>query len=293
MKLPILFALILFTVTITGSNSQDPSPDSAKSDDEIFNDYMQKYNIRLRRKVDFEKLKQNVLKHDRAIKEQNRRFKEGNETFEAALYPFAHLSDEEFAENYLGALPDDPNHPIYVNETENRRGRLMTPPETYFRWPESIAGRVKSQGSCGSCYAFAAIGVIKSRRVLKYGGTAEDYDLSEQDAMECTRGCSGGWEYLIYRDYSQKYGGCAAYNYQKLHAYSGVSYTCQAAWRPRVPGTKVENYVYLQSNEKTIREYLYNYGPLYTRYDVYENFYSYRDGIYTYASGRRLGGHAG
>lgn len=284
MKLLLICSIFILTVVAVAAEL---------TDDEIFSNYLATFRIPFRRKVNFDTIKANVVRRFRAIEEGNRKYSKGEETFNSTMYPFAHLSDEEFAKAYLGAPPVDEKDKIYMNETD-RRGRMATPPEDYFRWPESVVGKVKNQGQCGSCYAFAAIGVIKSRRVLKYGGSVSQYDLSEQDAMECTRGCTGGWDHIIYRDYSQKYGGCAAYNYQRVHAYSAVSYTCQATSRPRVPNTRVKGYVYLQNNEKTIREYLYNYGPLYTRYDVFSNFYDYSRGIYTsIGNSRYSGGHAG
>jgi cathepsin B len=54
----------------------------------------------------------------------------------------------------------------------------------------------------------------------------------------------------------------------------------------------VKSYGYVPNNEQQIKTYLYNYGPLYARYAVYENFYQYNSGIYSSASGRYLGSHA-
>lgn len=306
MKLFILLILTICAVNVIGQNEDptvtdglieevddEPGEEDDITDEEIFNEYTQKFRVHFRRRANFTEIKRKIANRFRSIAKQNRRYLKGLESFNRTLYPFSHLDDDDFSYSYLGANEPDPNEELpYVNETENqgRHGRLAEPPETAFEWPESITGAVKSQGSCGSCYAFAAIGVIKSRMALKYGSNV--YDLSEQDAMECSRGCTGGWDYSIYRDYSQRYGGCAAYNYMKFHSYTGISYACQASSRPRVPNSKVLQYGYIQNNEKTIRTYLYNYGPLYTRFNFYSNFYDYSSGIYKYASGNYLGGHA-
>lgn len=280
---PIFIAILVILATIAAAEEL--------TDNEIFNQYTEKFSIRIRRKVNMTEVKNNVVRKYRAFEEQKKKFEEGKETFTQTLYPFSHLNDGEFSEFYLGAPePETEVKTLNTIDERNRRGRLVDPPENYFFWNETITGEVKSQGSCGSCYAFAAIGVIKSRMKIVYGGSL--INLSEQDAMECTRGCKGGWDYSIYRDYSQRYGGCAAYDYKKIHSYTAVSYSCQASSRPRVPNSKVLQYGYIANNEKTIRTYLVNYGPLYTRFNVYSNFYEYGSGIYTRSSGSYLGGHA-
>lgn len=48
-------------------------------------------------------------------------------------------------------------------------------------WQPKIPSR-KDQGSCGSCFAFAAIGAIESQISISYN---KNISLSEQYAMEC------------------------------------------------------------------------------------------------------------
>lgn len=82
-----------------------------------------------------------------------------------------------------------------------------TPPPrglpSVFNWSD-LGGctPVKSQGSCGSCWAFAAIGAVECSVLIRDRVTV---DLSEQWLVSCTDAgsCSGGWhsaafEYLAY-----------------------------------------------------------------------------------------------
>ncbi|KAG5667208.1 hypothetical protein PVAND_015199 [Polypedilum vanderplanki] len=260
-----VFLVILFLATLAEIST------GQKSKDEIFNEYAKKFKIHFRRNSNLTEPKERISRKFHEFEEQEKKFQKGEEDFTRTFYEFSHLSDPEFAEYHLGALEPEVNETIFIDEKEEEN-------------------RLKNQGNCGSCYVFAAINVIRSQLALKYGTTA--YDLSEQDGMECTRGCTGGWDYSVYRDYSQKFNGVAAYNYGNIHTYTGVNSGCKASSRPRVPNTKVITYGNVANNEKTIRTYLYNYGPLYARFDVYSNFYEYSNGIYSRASGNRLGGHA-
>lgn len=59
------------------------------------------------------------------------------------------------------------------------------------------------QGSCGSCWAFAAVGAIEGQLKIKKGVSTK---LSEQEVIECAKnpwtgallGCKGGWDFAAY-----------------------------------------------------------------------------------------------
>lgn len=53
---------------------------------------------------------------------------------------------------------------------------------------------VKSQGGCGSCWAFAATSAQEGVQAIKSNATA--VRLSEQEGVDCvtkSNGCGGGW----------------------------------------------------------------------------------------------------
>jgi len=70
---------------------------------------------------------------------------------------------------------------------------------------EGAVSIVKDQGACGSCWAFAATGVLES--AIRIEDKERNDVFSEQDLVDCSRnygnqGCNGGWmdsayEYII------------------------------------------------------------------------------------------------
>jgi C1A family cysteine protease len=64
-----------------------------------------------------------------------------------------------------------------------------------FDWASKLAG-VKNQGSCGSCWAFSAIGALEPRyHITNKKKDRVDVEFSEQQLVDCdtrSSGCNGG-----------------------------------------------------------------------------------------------------
>ncbi|XP_073442952.1 cathepsin L-like proteinase [Dendrobates tinctorius] len=84
----------------------------------------------------------------------------------------------------------------------NKKSQNYVPVQDYSRnlnipnsvdWRDSkCVGRVKNQGLCGSCWAFATVGVFESHHCIK---TKELVEFSEQQLVDCDHGnygCCGG-----------------------------------------------------------------------------------------------------
>lgn len=74
-------------------------------------------------------------------------------------------------------------------------GEVCSPSADAFAWGNQ--GAIRSQGTCGSCWAFAAVSTLETSNALVNGAQA---DLSEQHALSCSGGgtCWGGWYTPIY-----------------------------------------------------------------------------------------------
>jgi C1A family cysteine protease/TolA-binding protein len=78
----------------------------------------------------------------------------------------------------------------------NNFSEMCSPSADAFAWSDSLAP-IRNQGSCGSCWAFAAVSTIETSNALINGGQS---DLAEQHALSCSGGgsCYGGWYTTVY-----------------------------------------------------------------------------------------------
>jgi uncharacterized repeat protein (TIGR01451 family) len=159
---------------------------------------------------------------------------------------------------------------------------------------------VKDQGSCGSCYAFSAIGNLESKLLIDGAGT---YNLSENNAKECiwweTAGtghgsCDGGSYSMVPSLFSKKGAvleSCDPYvaadvSCKQTCAYQKTLLDWRIAWGASLPDPNV------------LKGYLYDYGPLATtmyagNYDAWHSELSSYDGSYTlYYAGAQDPNHA-
>ena len=137
----------------------------------------------------------NLISYQLQVKEANKKFLRGNQSWAAATYAFADLDDPQFTRLYTG-LKDG------IEETEesrlffsNLRGDYADSiPSAYDSTALGHVSPVKSQKDCGSCAAFTTIALIETcmKRVSKEFG-----DYSEQHVMDCgydglrNKGCEG------------------------------------------------------------------------------------------------------
>lgn len=131
----------------------------------------------------FRIFKQNLFKI-----EQLNRNEEG--TAKYGVTKFADLTNQEFKQYTGFVIPAD-----HENRVRNPPADILDieiPPS--FDWRDKNAvTEVKNQGSCGSCWAFSAIGNIEGQHAIKYG-KLEEY--SEQELVDCDstdNGCNGGY----------------------------------------------------------------------------------------------------
>jgi C1A family cysteine protease len=147
--------------------------------------------------------------------------------FTLKINQFGDLSQKEFKAQYLTLKTHKNPYDFFGFEDDdfcdkeseqtpfsfNRRVIKDVPKAVDWRKDGKVQS-VKNQGSCGSCWAFSAIGAIESAAAIKTGSLP---DLSEQQLVDCStsygnEGCNGGfmdWGF----DYAHDHALCSETDY--------------------------------------------------------------------------------
>ncbi len=153
--------------------------------------------------------------------------------------------------------------------------------------PGNYVSRVKNQGNCGSCWAFATTAVAESTTQIAMNDPIEAqdlagaYDLSEQVMLTCSGAgsCNGGYISTASKYISttgllrENPSGCYAYNYSSTTCPNPSSYPVCDQTRYRI-----DSWTGISAAVDAIRNALNTCGPLVTTYAVYNDFYRYYSG---------------
>lgn len=132
---------------------------------------------------------------------------------------------------------------------------------------------VKSQGSCGSCWAFCAMGAWESQ-VFIYDGI--EYDLSEQQILSCNdngEGCNGGWMETAYEVFMDP--GSVLERDMPYQARDDIP--CTQDQHPKV--AVLDGWLDLPWDVDRLKEEVL-LGPVAVAMTVYGDFFSYGGGCY-------------
>jgi C1A family cysteine protease len=151
---------------------------------------------------------------------------------------------------------------------------------------------VKDQGSCGSCVAFGSAATMET--VFRYTHrTQTPIDLSEAQLFYCYaraegRTCSTGWwpdrALTNARDK-----GVTFENYYPYTAGDQNGSNLNADWPNRL--AKVTAFEAISGNAAKMKESISTYGSVTACFNVYQDFFSYRTGVYRHVTGALAGGH--
>lgn len=230
--------------------------------------------------------------------------------FELAVNEFADMTQDEFSEKYLGFNP--PTHGKHHGKPRHHRGRKHRgekrheefnlssleslfeakeeEPFEYMNWADTDKVHApKNQGSCGSCWAFSAIGAIESAYAIQHDEPV--LDLSEQQFVDCvhvgeTSGCQGGFMDDAFT-YSQDHAVCSSTEYP----YKAKNQACQIEESDFACEDKVHvtDFVDVQPNSKAAMKEALDKGPVSIGVSAGNlGFQFYFKGVLRFLCGKRL-----
>jgi len=238
---------------------------------------------------------------------------------------FAGLNREQL-KTHLGALKKPSTHAR--RGTPGKMINLESAPDSFdavTAWPQcaDIISLIQDQSACGSCWAVSTTSVMNDRLCIASNAEIKT-TLSALDVMACCSFCG----YQCQGGYPDE----AFYQFTYNGVVTGSNYTVDGLCKPypiapctQDPKTKRvkcppepeddykcvkscqktytdETYAndhyygkdvlyFNQQNDRAIAELIKN-GPISAAFDVYEDFYKYKGGIYEYTGGELVGGHA-
>lgn len=153
----------------------------------------------------------------------------------------------------------------------------------------NFVSSVKNQGNCGSCVAFGSTAVFESMIAIE--NQSNLYDLSEADSFFCSSHgttCNGWWPSSFYNANMNR--GIipeTLFTYQQAFGDGPICLILPNRLSYTFTYAKTSNVFSIEAT----KQYLVNFGPITGCFDVYEDFYAYKSGIYKHVSGNFEGSH--
>ena len=225
-------------------------------------------------------------------------------TFTLAANQFAAYTEEELESSMLGAIPDEKELEKVVEVPRHKHhSKKATVPKAKAvikNWATDLGltNTVRSQGRCGSCWAFATATNIDYNFNIR---DSSSILVSSQQLLACSysvagidvqggrryRGCNGGWlDKPFYYSMTHLLASDSDYPYTRS-SWCNLDNAAKGQYQ-------IESYSRLASNGVCdgLADHLTNVGTAVITFKVISTFYSYSSGVYSCTAGQRGINHA-
>ncbi|KAK2856254.1 hypothetical protein Q5P01_004989 [Channa striata] len=216
--------------------------------------------------------------------------------------------DHRYVKGLCGAILNGPKLPEVAHNIEGLQ--LPDSFDSRQQWPNCpTIQQIRDQGSCGSCWAFGAAEAISDRICIHSSGKIS-VEISAEDLLsccdECGMGCFGGYPSTAWQFWAKK-GLVTGGLYGSKHHVNGTRPPCKGEGEtPKCVEQCIDGYspsyqkdkhfgrstYSVPSQQDKIMAELYKNGPVEAAFTVYEDFLTYKTGVYQHVTGEMLGGHA-
>lgn len=150
---------------------------------------------------------------------------------------------------------------------------------------------IKNQGGCGSCVAFGTAVVLETTYRRQINDHDYDIDLSEAHLFYCHGGeegrtCQNGWwpENALNKVKQKRLA------FEKHYPYTAQQQACAVGngWQSDSATLSGKNKL---GSRAAIKNWIATRGPVTGCFTVFQDFFSYRSGVYRHVSGASAGGH--
>uniref|UniRef100_A0A3Q3XDJ3 Cathepsin S, ortholog2, tandem duplicate 1 n=1 Tax=Mola mola TaxID=94237 RepID=A0A3Q3XDJ3_MOLML len=195
----------------------------------------------------------------------------GIHTFELAMNHLGDMTIEEITDTFTGTVvPSD------LDRGTSNFVRVNKSLPSSLDWRDKgLVSKVKMQGSCGSCWAFSAVGALEGQ-LKKTTGVLKS--LSPQNLVDCSvtygnHGCNGGFMSNAFSYVIKNHG---------IDSDATYPYRGQCKYNPKYRAATCSNYGFLpKGDEYALKEAVAKIGPISVALDASRpKFVFYRHGVY-------------
>jgi len=197
--------------------------------------------------------------------------------FELGANQFADLTLDEFAAQFLKLKPENQaSEQSYLGKQSFSGADL---PDEIDWTTQSAVSPVKDQGSCGSCWAFSAIGCLEGRAAIATGNLQQ---FSEQQLVDCDhngdQGCQGGLMDTAFEYLQGSSGLCTEDSY----GYKGKAGTCaEPSCTVGLKASQITGYKDVDATEEALQEAVAE-GPVSVAIQANSPFFQlYSSGVFS------------